>query len=95
MPFFRYDPESRKSYYIMHLTRPGICRDYSCWRLLIHDFRQRRGGWIKKKRMFCSDGTALAEVWQRYIEDPNVPDDAAWEKEVIRILLRAGYRVLR
>ena len=34
-PFFRTDQKTGKAYCTVHLTRPEICRDYGCWRLLI------------------------------------------------------------
>ena len=34
-PFFRHQPDSEKAFCTVHLTRPDICRDYGCWRMLI------------------------------------------------------------
>jgi len=33
-PFFRHQPGSEKAFCTVHLTRPDICRDYGCWRML-------------------------------------------------------------
>jgi Fe-S-cluster containining protein len=41
-PFLRYKSDDGKAYCSVHLTRPEICRDYGCWRLLILDARGMR-----------------------------------------------------
>ena len=43
-PFFRYDQTSAKGYCTVHLTRPEICRDYGCWRMLVLDPHEKRAG---------------------------------------------------
>ena len=43
-PFLRYRDDERKAYCCVHLTRPEICGDYGCWRLLILNSRGKRAG---------------------------------------------------
>ena len=94
-PFFRHRPGSELAYCTVHLTRPEICRDYGCWRLLILDHRGRRAGRIKYIRTLCSDDTFLTELWEQCIEEHREPDDRIWEDRMIRILQKAGYSVRR
>ena len=92
-PFFRDEPGSGKGFCTVHLTRPEICRDYGCWRLLILNHRGRRVGRIKYIRTLHSEDSTLTALWDRCIEDHKEPDDAVWEENMIRILTKAGYTV--
>jgi uncharacterized protein len=92
-PFFRHRPGGELAYCTVHLTRPEICQDYGCWRLLILNHRGRRVGRIKYIRTLCSEDTFLTKLWDSCIEDHKEPDDAIWEDTMIRILTKAGYSV--
>jgi Fe-S-cluster containining protein len=92
-PFFRYDRASAKGYCTVHLTRPAICRDYGCWRLLILDAAGKRAGRIMCQRHLASEDEALTRLFEEYINHLVEPDDAAWDERVIRLLVAAGYTV--
>jgi len=92
-PFFRHEPGSEKAFCTVHLTRPEICRDYGCWRLLILNHRGRRAGRIKYIRTLHSEDAILTRLWDACIEEHREPDDAKWEAEMIAVLTRAGYTV--
>jgi hypothetical protein len=92
-PFFRCQAGSGKAYCTVHLTRPEICRDYGCWRLLILDHRGRRVGRIKYIRTLCSEDALLTKIWDECIEHNEEPDDRVWEEKMNRTLTRAGYTV--
>jgi Fe-S-cluster containining protein len=93
--FFRHKPGSEKAYCTVHLTRPEICQDYGCWRLLILDHRGRRAGRIKFIRTLHSEDSFLSEIWEKCIENHQEPNDAIWEENMIRILTKAGFTVRR
>ncbi len=92
-PFFRADQKTRKGYCTVHQTRPDICREYGCWRMLILNFRGRRAGRIMYQRHLASEDPDLIRLFEQCINDTSEPDDAAWDDKVIRILTRAGYSV--
>ena len=94
-PFFRHQPGSDLAYCTVHLTRPGICRDYGCWRLLILNHRGRRVGRIEYIRTLRSDDPLLTRIWEECIEHDPEPDDAVWEDRMIRTLAKAGFTVRR
>jgi uncharacterized protein len=77
----------------VHQTRPEICRDYGCWRLLILNHQGRRVGRIRYTRSLCSEDTILTKIWDDCIEHDGEPDDRIWEEKMIRTLTRAGYSV--
>jgi Fe-S-cluster containining protein len=92
-PFLRYDPVDGKAYCTVHLTRPEICRDYGCWRLLILNSRGLRAGRIMYQRAFFSDDDDLTRLWKTCIDSLNEPDDERWEEKITSILVKAGYTV--
>jgi len=92
-PFFRYDAALEKGYCTVHLTRPEICRDYGCWRLLILGAGGKRAGRIMCQRHLASEDEALTRLFEEQVNDLVEPDDAAWDERVIRVLVAAGYTV--
>ncbi|MCK9579580.1 MAG: YkgJ family cysteine cluster protein [Methanoregula sp.] len=94
-PFFRYQPGSDLAFCTVHHTRPEICRDYQCWRLLILNPRGRRVGKIPHIRSLVSDDPLLNRIWEDCVEHHNEPDDRRWEDAMITTLTRAGYTVRR
>jgi uncharacterized protein len=92
-PFFRYDQTSAKGYCTVHLTRPEICRDYGCWRILILDAGGKRAGRIMGQRYLASEDGALTRLFDANINHLVEPDDAVWDERVIRVLVAAGYTV--
>ena len=92
-PFFRYDRPSAKGYCTVHLTRPEICRDYGCWRLLILDEKGKRAGRIMCQRHLASEDEALTRLFEEHINHLSEPDDEAWDERVIPVLVAAGYTV--
>jgi len=94
-PFFRFNRADDKGYCTVHLTRPEICRDFSCWRLLILDHTGRRAGRVMFIRTLVTDDTLLRRLWDECIDTIGDPDDAAWESLMIDTVTRAGYSVRR
>jgi hypothetical protein len=94
-PFLRYHPKDRLGYCCVHLTRPEICRDYGCWRMLILNSRGKRAGRVMYRRAFFSDEDDLSRLWKECIDDLTEPDDSVWDSVVIGIVTRAGYTVRR
>jgi Fe-S-cluster containining protein len=93
-PFFRYDTIAEKGWCTVHLTRPEICRDYGCWRMLILDSKGNRAGRIMCQRHLASEEDALTRLFEEQVNHIIEPDDALWDNRVIGILERAGYTVL-
>jgi Fe-S-cluster containining protein len=92
-PFFRYDRTSEKGYCTVHLTRPEICRDYGCWRILILNSEGKRAGRIMCQRHLASEDVGLTRLFEEQVNHLVEPDDAAWDERVIRVLVMAGYTV--
>ena len=92
-PFLRYHPKDGLAYCTVHMTRPEICRDYGCWRMLILNSRGSRAGRIMYQRAFFSDDADLTWLWKTVIDDLIEPDDGVWDEKITGILINAGYTV--
>lgn len=94
-PFFRFDHALSKGFCTVHLTRPEICRDYGCWRLLILNKEGVRAGRIMCQRFLASEDEQLTRIFEEQINDRVEPDDAVWDELVVHVLVTAGYTVRR
>lgn len=80
----------------VHQSRPELCRQYSCYRILILSSDGTRAGKVRAgSRYFTATNPDLYELWGRECRTLEIPDDRVWEDTVERILKRAGYTVLR
>jgi Fe-S-cluster containining protein len=92
-PFFRHRPGSEKAFCTIHLTRPEICRDYGCWRMLIVNRNGLRAGRIMFSRYLCSEDPLLTRIFEECIDPIREPDDNRWDNLVITELTARGYAV--
>ena len=92
-PFFRFDRGASKGYCTVHLTRPEICRDYGCWRILILDADGKRAGRIMCQRFLASEDERLTRLFAEKVDPITGLDDKEWDDNVIRVLSGAGYTV--
>jgi hypothetical protein len=94
-PFLR-QRASKKRICTVHASRPELCRNYLCSRILIIDSEGNRAGRVRYgTRSFTTEDRTLLDLWNQSIRDIPVPDDEQWEKNVEDIFTRAGYRVIR
>jgi hypothetical protein len=94
-PFLR-QRESHERICTVHASRPELCRNYLCSRILILDpDGERAGRVLHGTRSFTTENEALLDLWRRSIRDITIPDDEQWEKTIVDVFTRAGYRVIR
>jgi hypothetical protein len=93
--FLRFDKETGKAWCTVHQTRPDICREYCCWRLLILDARGKRAGRVMYQTMFVPDNGAMSQLWERVKPTLEGLSGTEWDDTLIRILTASGYRVRR
>ncbi|NLD57841.1 MAG: YkgJ family cysteine cluster protein [Methanomicrobiales archaeon] len=80
----------------VHDSRPDLCRQYSCFRILILDQDGRQAGRVMAGgRYFTATDTRLHEIWQEKCRNLDVPGEEAWERTVETILSAEGYHVIR
>jgi len=92
-PFFRFNPVDGRGYCTIHRTRPEICRDFSCWRLLILDPAGNRAGRVMFIRTLVTDDPVLRAIWEESLDTIGDAEDAAWDDLMIAAVSRAGYSV--
>jgi Fe-S-cluster containining protein len=94
-PFLRQQAP-HKRICTVHASRPELCRNYLCSRILILGREGNKAGRVPYgTRSFITEDGRLLDLWGRTIRNITVPDDDQWEKHVDDIFTRAGYRVIR
>jgi Fe-S-cluster containining protein len=90
-PFLRNDAEGKGFVCTIYATRPRICREFRCYRMII---RTRDGieiGRVKGRRDLSAADEPLRKVWDTKIKPISAADDNVWLKQVSAALVRAGY----
>jgi len=94
-PFLRF-PEPRQACCTVHQTRPDLCRQYACFRILFLDGKGIPVGKIPDgSRMLSTQDASLRTLWLQKIDGIDIPGESVWEAYVDEIFSRAGYRVVR
>lgn len=94
-PFLR-DTGNKKFVCSVHASRPGLCRQYSCYRILVLDSQERKIGRVTDASRYLSTmDENLRALWNREIAGIAIPEEERWEEHVEKILTKAGYRIMR
>jgi uncharacterized protein len=94
-PFLREEMPG-KSLCTVHHSRPDLCRQYSCFRILVLDTQGRRiGGVLDKTRHFTTTDPQLHEIWNTQCRVLDIEQDFLWEDKVRKVFTRAGYLVVK
>jgi len=86
--------ETGKAWCTVHLTRPGLCREYCC-RLLVLDSQGKLAGRVTYQRALIPDTDELRRLWERMQPALDGLYGTEWDDAFIRTLAAAGYRVRR
>jgi len=80
----------------VHLSRPELCRQYSCFRILVlGDENKPSGKVLEHTRILRTMDHHLRAIWDREITRIDDTDEDRWEERVEEVLVREGYRVIR
>lgn len=93
-PFLRQDPRTRLAVCTVHATRPDLCREFGCWRLLILGPGGNTAGRIMGSRHLASRDPELMRLWHVWREGASDLEDTSWDRSLIRFLAGHGYRVI-
>ena len=94
-PFLRF-PKPHQACCTVHRTRPELCRQYTCFRVLILDSVGNAIGKVPdRSRVLSTADAGLRELWKRDVEGVDIPGESAWEAYVDEVFSRAGYRAVR
>lgn len=75
----------------IYLTRPKVCRDFRCYRMLIRTPEGRICGRVIGKNTLRTEDAALKKLWDEEVAAIPYSDPAAWTKNVAGILAEYGY----
>jgi Fe-S-cluster containining protein len=79
----------------VHSSRPDLCRQYSCFRLLVLNNRGNRiGKVLESTRILRTMDHTLRELWDREIDGMQITEEECWEKSVEKFLVLKGYTVI-
>lgn len=92
-PFFRFDTGQNTGYCTVHATRPPICCEYGCFRILILNAKGERAGRVMEYRHLASHDPALMALFSENEEILASLPDREWDEAVIRMIRSAGYIV--
>jgi Fe-S-cluster containining protein len=90
--FLRKNPDGEGTACAIYATRPKVCRDFRCYRMVI---RNREGivlGKVIGKNTLRTEDPALEKLWAGQIAVIPYGDAAAWTEKVAGILAEHGYR---
>jgi uncharacterized protein len=94
-PFLR-ETVNKKFVCSVHGSRPDLCRQYSCYRILIMDVEERKIGKVTDgSHYFLTSDETLRTLWNDKIAKVAITNEKDWEEYVEQTLVTAGYRVLR
>jgi Fe-S-cluster containining protein len=92
-PFLRLDASLGLAFCTVHQTRPEVCREYQCWRILVLDCEGRRVARVMDQRYLCLEDERLREPWEEFRENLDSLCTHEWDNEVIRFFRERGYTV--
>ncbi len=77
-------------------TRPPVCREFRCYRMLIHNSGGEIVGKVIGQNEIRTQDNALAALWKEQVSpiphtDKSHAPDLSWVKKVLDILDRHGY----
>ena len=91
-PFMRKNLNGNGIACAIYASRPRICREFRCYRMVIHHRDGHACGRIMGRHDLKTADEKLAQIWKEEIAALPRQDDALWEKSVIAALAAYGYR---
>jgi len=90
-PFMRKNLDGSRIACAIYATRPRICREFRCYRMVIHHRDGQECGRIMGRHDLKTADETLSQIWKEKIAPLPRHDDACWEKSVIAIFTAYGY----
>jgi Fe-S-cluster containining protein len=90
--FLRREPDGNGAVCAIYASRPKICRDFRCYRMIIRNLQGDVCGRVIGKNTIRTEDVALEDLWNGQLKVIPYGDPAAWRENVTRILAGYGYR---
>jgi len=89
--FLRRNPDGEGMTCAVYESRPGVCRDFRCYRMLVRDREGKVCGKVIGKNTLRTEDTPLEKIWNEFVTAIPYGESAAWTQNVARILAAHGY----
>lgn len=80
------------NYCTIYSTRPKVCRDFRCYRMVIYDPEGNVCGRVIGKKTLRTENAALEGLWKEQISQVPHANPVLWNEKVSAILAKHGYR---
>lgn len=90
--FLRRNPDGGGMACAIYATRPKVCRDFRCYRMLIRTRDGKVSGKVIGKNTIRTEDAALESLWNEQVAAIPYSDTVAWIKKVTAVLEVQGYR---
>ena len=76
----------------IYTTRPKVCRDFRCYRMVIYSRDGGPCGRVIGKNTLRTGDPALQNIWDGQVSRVPCDDPGLWSRQVAAILADNGYR---
>lgn len=76
----------------IYSTRPPVCRDFRCYRMLIYDIHGQECGKVVGRSTLKTVDETLDRIWKDQVAPLSHEDESRWERTVTDALATHGYR---
>jgi uncharacterized protein len=90
--FLRKNPDGDGTACAIYTTRPKVCRDFQCYRILIRNRAGNPCGKVIGKITLRTEDEALRKLWEERVAAIPSGDIAAWTEKVVQIFSENDYR---
>jgi len=89
--FLRKDREGEGTVCVIYASRPKVCRDFHCYRMIIRTREGKICGRVIGKNTLRTEDAILESLWREHVLKIPFGDPVAWTKNVAGILAKHGY----
>lgn len=90
-PFLKKNPSGNGFTCAIYSTRPQVCKEFRCYRMLIYDREKHECGRIMGTHDLKTTDKTLEKIWNEEVSPIPGPRDNKQEKRIISILAAHGY----
>jgi Fe-S-cluster containining protein len=91
-PFLKKNLSGDKFTCAIYATRPQVCKEFRCYRMLIYDRKGHECGRLMGTHDLRTTDKTLETIWKEAVAPISGPRDRKQDNQVIDILAAHGYR---
>jgi Fe-S-cluster containining protein len=90
--FLRMSRHGGGNFCTIYSTRPKVCRDFRCYRMVIYNTEGKACGRVIGKNTLRTDDKTLEDLWGERVSQVPYANPVLWNEKVSAILAERGYR---